>query len=233
MKSFVMVTLMLLVASVAFGQATPIYDIQTGVYSEGSLVTPRGVVTGVYGDGFFAAEAPYTEYRGIWVYSPGHTMVPGDEVQICGLYTEYYGLSEIDVPAADIYGYLLKVGDLPIPEPNIVTAADIFVDEDLAEPWESCMITIRDGMIVATEPDGGSHYEWFADALNGTPVMFDNFWYDTGLVALGQCYDNATGILNYSFGDFKLAPFADGIPVVDCAVPAEDMSFSTLKALYR
>jgi len=232
MKTFVMAALLIMVASAAFGQVeTPIYDIQTGVYAEGSLLTPRGVVTGVTSNGFFVADAPYTAYHGIWVYSPGHTFVPGDDVQICGVYTEYYGLSEIDIPAADIYGSVLLMGTLPIPEPNVVTAAEIFVDPALAEPWESCMIIIQDGMIVSVLPS--TYGEWFADALDGTEVMFDDYWYDTSLVALGQCYNNATGILGYSFSNFKLYPFADGIPIVNCAVPTENVSFSTLKALYR
>ncbi|MCP4574235.1 MAG: hypothetical protein GY838_17885 [bacterium] len=231
MKSFVMAALLLMVASVAFGQVTPIFDIQNGAYTEGSLLTPRGVVTGATGNGFFMAEAPYTEYCGIWVYSPDHTMVPGDEVQICGVYEEYYGLTEINVPAADIYGSVLKVGDLPVPMPSVVSAADIFVDPLLAEPWESCLIIIQDGMIVSALPS--SYGEWFADALDGTPVMFDDYWYDDTQVAVGQCYNNATGILNYGFGNFKLEALVDGIPIVNCAVPTDEVSFGALKALYR
>lgn len=234
MKSIVMAMLLLLLASAAFGQATPIYDIQTGVHAEGSLLTPRGVVTGVMPHGFFVAEAPYDAYRGLWVYTgetPPHGMVPGDEVQLCGVYEEYYGLTELNIPAAGWYGSVLKVGTLPVPEPNIVSAADIYVDPVLAEPWESCIITIKDGMQVTVLPD--QYGEWYAEALNGTTVMFDDYWYDTGQVQIMQCYDNATGILNYSFGNFKLEAFADGIPIVNCTVPGESVSFGALKALYR
>ena len=93
------------------------------------------------------------------------------------------------------------------------------------------MVLVQDGMEVTTAPN--SFGEWFATALDGTEVMFDDYWYDDTQVALMQCYNNATGILNYSFSAFKLEAFADGIPIVDCTVPTEAVTFSDLKALYR
>ncbi len=231
MKTFVIATLLIMGAAGAFAQGTSIYDIQTGLITEGSLVTPRGVVTGVTANGFFVAEAPYDGWRGIWVYRPGHTVVPGDDVQLCGVYREYYGLSELDIPAAGLYGSVLKMGTLPVPPPNVVNAADIWGTGTDAEMWESCMILVQDGMEVSVMPN--AYGEWFATALDGTEVMFDDFWYDDTIVQLLQCYNNATGILNYSFSAFKLEAFADGIPIVDCAVPTESVTFSDLKALYR
>ncbi len=231
MKAIVIAILMLIVASGALAQGTTIYDIQTGAITEGTLVTPRGVVTGVTANGFFVAEAPYDAWRGIWVYAPGHTQVPGDDVQLCGVYSEYFGLSEVDVAAAGLYGSVLKMGTLPVPAPNVVTADVVWGSATEAEAWESCMITVQDGMSVTIAPN--TYGEWYADALDGTTVMFDDYWYDTAQVVVAQCYNNATGILNYSFSDFKLEAFADGIPVVNCAVPTDDVSFSGLKALYR
>jgi len=234
MKIFVTAILLLLVASGALAQGTSIYDIQTGAIAAGTLVTPRGVVTGTTSSGFFVAEAPYDAYRGIWVYTGSanpHGMMPGDDVQLCGVYEEYFGLSEVNIVAAGLYGSVLKMGVLPLPAPNIVNAADLFGAGGDAEPWESCMITIQDGMEVTVAPN--SFGEWFAAALDGTEVMFDDFWYDTTQVVVGQCYNNATGILNYSFSAFKLEAFADGIPVVNCTVPTAAVTFSDLKARYR
>ncbi len=73
MKTVVIAILLLIAATGALAQGTSIYDIQTGAVAEGTLVTPRGVVTGVTANGFFVAEAPYDAWRGIWVYAPGHT----------------------------------------------------------------------------------------------------------------------------------------------------------------
>jgi len=123
------------------------------------------------------------------------------------------------------------MGTLPVPAPNVVSAADIWNGGPDAEAWESCMITVQDGMQVTAAAN--AYGEWYATALDGTVVMFDDYWYDDTQVMLQQCYNNATGILNYSFNDFKLEAFADGIELVDCGVDAQDISFSSVKALYR
>ena len=121
MKTLVTAILLLIIATGALAQGSSVYDIQNGLIAEGTLVTPRGVVTGVTGNGFFVAEAPYDAWRGIWVYSPGHTMMPGDDVQLCGVYAEYFGLSEIDIVAAGLYGSVLKMGTCPCRRPTSST----------------------------------------------------------------------------------------------------------------
>ncbi len=229
MKKIALALLFVMVAGVAFG-ATAISDIQTGVIAENSLVTPCNVVvTAVTYNGVFVAEAPYGMYNGIWVYTGStepHGMVPGDVVCICGEYKEYYDLSEIDIVSAGLYGSLLKVGTQEIPAPSLVTAADLAAD---GEPWESCVVTIVDGMIVTELHD---HGEWSADA-EGVPVRFDDFWYDAASVALDECYNSATGVWYYSYSNFKLEPFVDGISIVDCLVDVENVAFGAMKSMYR
>ncbi len=229
MKKIVLAVLVILIAGVA--QGTSIYDIQTGLIPEGDLVSPCDVVvTAVTDNGIFVAEAPYSEFNGIWVYTGSdepHGMVAGDVVCICGEYTEYFDLSEIDVATAGLYGSLVKVGTQDVPTPSIVTAAALVAD---GEPWESCAVTIPDGMIVDELLDFG---EWTVVALDGSPVRFGDQWYDPTTVMVDDCYDNATGIYFYSFGEFKLEAFEDGIAVIDCTVATENVSFSAVKALYR
>ena len=48
---------------------------------------------------------------------------------------------------------------------------------------------------------------------------------------LGACFEGATGCLNYSYGNFKLAAFPDGMPA--CPVGVEETSFGNVKSLYR
>ena len=235
MKSLVIVCL-LLVAGTAMGQvpSETIIGIQTGLVPENSLVTPcESVVTAVLYNGIFIAEAPYGAYNGIWVYTgsdPYHGFEVGDVVCVCGEYKEYYGLSEIDIVAAGIYGSVLKTGTMPVPAPSYVTATDL-LDPVVAESWESCVVTIVDGMFVTDISLG--YGEWMASALDGAPVQFDDFWYDFDTVGLDDCYNNATGIYYYSFSAFKLEPFVDGIELTDCAVDNEEVTFGAMKALYR
>jgi hypothetical protein len=230
MKKIALAFLLVLVAATA--NAGVIHDIQTGMVAEETLVTPTDVVVvAVAYNGIWVAEAPFGAYDGIWVYmgsSDPIDLVPGDVVAICGLYKEYYDLSEIDIPAADMYGSVLKTGETTVPMPSYVTAADLAAD---GEPWESCAITVVDGMEVTGEPS--SYGEWFATAQDGTELMFDDIFYDDTTVMLGDCYNNATGILNYSFSAFKLEAYADGIEIVDCSVDTDDATLSSVKALYR
>ena len=231
MKTFAMVLIMVAATATAF--AGPIYDVQTGVYAEGDEVVVSGaVVTGVRNNGFFMSEDLSATFSGVWVYTGtgNHTAVVGDLVDVAGLYKEYYDLTEIDVNA-DASGYATVVGQfggemLPLD----VTMAQLVAD---GEPYEGCMIRLTDGMTVTVAPD--SHGEWEAESHEtpGDTVVFDDYWYDTTTVSLGDCYNSATGCLYYSYGAFKLEAFADGLEVVDCVVATEPVSFDSVKSLYR
>jgi hypothetical protein len=229
MKKIALACFIALIAAGA--QAGVIEDIQTGMAEIGTLQTPCDVViTAVGPSGIWVAEAPYGANNGIWVYMGSDAtdgLMAGDIVCICGEYKEYYDLSEIDIVSAGLYGSVVKTGTMAVPMPSYVTAADLMADP---EPWESCVITIVDGMEVTNEDLGFG--EWEATALDGTPIRFDDVFYE-GEILLGQCFNNATGVYTYSFSNFKLLPFADGMALTDCMVDTEGKSLSSLKALYR
>lgn len=195
-----------------------------------TLVTPCNVVvTAVRASGFFVSQAPHGAWDAIWVYYPGHTFVPGDLVSICGVFKEVCGLSTIDIPAGGIYGYVLKVGTAPVPAANYVTAAALMASP---EQWESVTIMITDGMTVPAGFSLGSG-QWNVDALDGTHLIFDDFWYNFANVMEGQCYNNATGILHDACGTFTFEPFANGITIVNCSVDTESVSMGRIKAYFR
>jgi len=223
------IAIALLLTLVAVGaQAETIFDLQTGLVPEDTIVSVFGVtVTAAAYNGVFVAEAPFAGYNGIWVYTGGDLgYVPGDILDIEGaMYVEYNGLSELNATAAEVVISMTGAG--PVPAPNAMTAAELNADPEI---WESCMITVTDGMMVT---EILSYGEWIATAESGEIVTFDDTWYDDTTVALDDCYNSATGILYYSFGVFKLEAFVDGIELTDCTVDAEDHSFGTVKALYR
>ncbi len=227
MKKIALAILIVLIAGAA--HATAIYDIQAGLVTENTLVTPCDVVvTAVTYNGIWVAEAPYGAMNGIWVYMGSDEpidLIAGDVVCICGEYKEYYDLSEIDIVSAGLYGSVLKTGSTDVPAPSFVTAAE------LGEDWESCVVTVVDGMAVTELPS--SYGEWFATATDGTVVMFDDIFYDDTTVTLEDCYNSATGVLNYTFSNFKLEVFEDGLDIVDCGVATEELAFDQIKALYR
>jgi len=223
MKRIVIALLVVVAATSA--QATTIFDIQTGAVVAGDSVSVVGaVVTGVRYNGFFAAEAPYGVNQHIWVYTGSVNpsgAIDGDVVDIIGNYVEHYGLSEINASA----GSVTIVGPGTVPNPIVVPAAILALD---SEPYESCLITVPDEMTVSSIFSFG---EWEATAIDGSMVRFDDYWYNAATVVLGDCYSSVTGILNFSFGNFKLEVLVAGI--TPCAVPAEEQSFGAIKALFR
>lgn len=202
-----------------------------------TLVTPcNAIITAVRPNGIYVSQAPHGAWDAIWVYWPGHTYAgsggvaaPGDVVHICGVYKNVCGLDTIDIPAAGIYGYVLKIGTAPLPPVNYVTAADLMASP---EQWESVSIMVIDGMTVPAGFDLGSG-TWAVDALDGTDLVFGSFWYPFGSVAEGQCYNNATGILHDACGTYVVEPFVNGIALVNCSVDLEAVSLGSLKATFR
>lgn len=221
----------LLVAGVAHACGSSIHTLQVNSpASVNTLVTPcDAIVTAVRANGFYASQAPHGAWDAIWVSYPGHTFVPGDLISICGLFKEVCGLTTIDIPGAGVYGYILKTGTAPVPPVNYVTAAAYLASP---EQWESVTVTIVDGMLVPAGFSLGSG-QWTVNVLGGSSLTFDDFWYNFAQVMEGQCYNNATGILHDSCGTYLFEPFANGITLVNCAVPAESMTLGTIKALFR
>jgi len=222
MKRIAIALLFVMVAASA--QATTIQDIQTGAVTVGDAVTLSGVVvTATRYNGAFVAEAPYGTFQQIWVYTGGDpAAVEGDVVDVTGIYAEYYDFSEVDASG----GTLLVVGTSAVPAPILVPSDLLAAD---GEPYESCLITVPDQMVVTALPD--SHGEWTAETTNGTVFIFDDYWFDDTTVQVGDCYSAVTGVLIYGYGAFKIEALADGI--VACPIPTEEASFGTIKSLYR
>lgn len=225
MRKIAIVLAAMLIAAMA--QAGVIYDIQTGVYAEGDLVQVQGatVMAASY-NGAFITELPIGPYAGIWVYlGSDHTVVAGDVINVAGEYKEYFDLSEID--AADGVYEVLSNG--AVPTPYSLTVEDFNVDPEM---WESVAVTFTDGFMVT---ELLSYGEWMAHTIESDlDLWIDDFFFETPLEEeIGNCFNYASGCINYSYGNFKLAPFADGIVYVDCAVPAEATSLSEIKALFN
>jgi 5'-nucleotidase / UDP-sugar diphosphatase len=222
--------LAILIASSAI--AGTIVDVQTGLVPVNTQVmVTNAVVTGVRYNGFFMSEDPNAPYAGIWVYTGSTPVaVTGDLVDVTGFYVEYYDLSEIDVDA-DPDGLVTVTGiHLGALYPLDVTTSDLAAD---GEPYESCFIRVTDGMTVVAAPD--TYGEWTVASYENPSVelIMDDYWYDETTVALGDCYNCATGILYYGYGAFKLEPMAEAICITDCTVDSETVNFDQVKSLYR
>lgn len=224
MRRIVIVLTAVLLAAVA--QAGVISDLQQGMYEEGAPIQVSGaIVVAANASGAFITELPVGPYAGVWVYAGSHTMVAGDIVNIEGVYDEYYDLTEID--ASD--GVIQITGTGPVPMPYNLTAAEFAADP---EAFEGVSICITDGFIVT---EIRSYGEWVANAIESdVDVVFDDYWFTPPTEDdLGACFNNASGCVTFSFGEYKLEAFADGVEFVDCTVPAEATSLTEIKALFN
>jgi len=231
MKQAIVATLLLILVSAAATAGT-IIDLQMGAFTVGDEVTVSGaVVIAERYNGVFISEDPNAPYAGVWVFTgsaPG--VAVGDLVDVKGLYEEYFDFSEINV-STDPTGYLTSTGiHTGAIYPLNVTVMDIVTN---GEAYEGCFIKVTDGMTVTTAPN--SYGEWVVESYEspGSFLKLDDYWYDDATVLLGDCYNCATGVLIYSFGEYKLEPFADAICLTDCTVGDEPMSFGAVKTLFR
>jgi hypothetical protein len=228
------VTAIALVSLASAALAGPIHDVQTGVYAEGDYVNVVcAVVTASATYGVAIAEAPFGVYDSVWVYlGSGHGVAVGSIVNVYGVYEEYYDLTEINVgyyTSADPAAFCTVVGTCTeMPDPLVVSAEAIMADP---EPYESCIVWLRDGFSVTEILTYG---EWKAVSItSGQEIYFDDYWYDETVLAVDDCANWALGMWTYSYGLFKLEPFADGFPLVGCAVGTEPHTFGQIKSMFR
>ncbi|RLE30892.1 MAG: hypothetical protein DRJ61_12080 [Acidobacteria bacterium] len=102
MRCFSVLFCIVFASGVAFGDVTPIYDIQ---YTEdmpadspllGQTVTIEGVVTAANYNGFFVTDAA-GPWNSIYVYTNavGCDVEAGDGVTVTGVVDEYYNMTEL------------------------------------------------------------------------------------------------------------------------------------------
>jgi len=219
------ISLLVLITALS-AQAGTIHDIRTGAIPNGAVVDVHdAVVTAVQKSSFTVTELPAGPFTAIWVYQGSSPSVRvGDVVNIKGLVRDNSGRSEINMLyPADAEA---KATDTTTPPALYVTTEDLNADH---EAWESHVVTITDGMIVQELNDGGL---WLAHSVETSlPVLFDDYFFDYAAVALGDCYNNAFGMVTWSEDRwvFKVLTVAP----VGCTVANRTMGFGAMKTMFR
>jgi imidazolonepropionase-like amidohydrolase len=196
------------------GPAACTFDIATvrdpaapGHPAVGTAVTVGGFVMAVRPDtggsrGFIIQDG-VGPFQGIFVFtgsqSPG--VVVGNEVSVAGVYDEYFDYSEITSPTIRI----LDAGTTPpfmaitIADPSTLATAAT------AEPFESMLVSIGQVSIVTMNADDPMDF----DELTVTGNLRINDQYFAALdntCVVGSVFLGLTGVLDYSFGNYKLEP---------------------------
>lgn len=204
-------------------EGTTIYDIQDGTIAEGEAVTIEGVViTGLRAFvGVTVQEIDGGEYSGVYVDTGDvdlSAFAVGDIVDLTGVTAESNpgstgldGLTQILIGKGDT---MTATGDTMKLTVESVDFA-VLADADTAEPWESVLVTTSGAFeaVTATKPFG--QFGEFAVQDGEAMLTIDNFLYaifdkdnaaDFPGFGEGATFTAVSGVLNYSFGTFKLAP---------------------------
>lgn len=179
-------------------QGTLIMDIDSIQYSWGdspvldSIVLTRGMVTAVFpDDSLYYIQAGTGEWKGIEIRDGrADSVAIGDSVACWGLVDEFYSKTRIDYTMS----FTQSTGHTPVSTQIAINA--------VGENYEGQLITIEK---VISINDSLGNGEWLIMDQNGDTLMCDDRSGYT-LPALGTKIASITGVLDYTYGDYKLQP---------------------------
>jgi len=216
MKKLLVFGLFLIITSICLAQT--IYEIQYTTDPSGDspyagqTVTTSGIVTGVgYGGSnstFFISMPAGGPWCGLYIYTADIEPLLGDEVEVTGEVSEYYGFTEIGYGTATV----LSSGN-PLPDPTQITTLQLSAEE----AYESVLTQINNVAVTVTP---NSYGEWFVDDGTGE-CQIDNGFYTYEPINVGDQFISITGLVDYSFDQYSLNPRenADFIPDDDLNPP--------------
>lgn len=208
--------IMLFVFAVSMVTATTIYDIQytenpgpDNYYPsplEGQTVTVEGVVVAVdfkgYADNIFISMPEGGAWNGVYCYATGDSMLAmGDMIEITGLVSEYYGLTEIN----EVSNVTVLSSGNAIPEPVVLTTAELAAEE----AYEGVFVELNDVYVSSPQDDFG---QWYVVDASLTPAQIeDGFFYLDSVdppiePALNDFWAVLRGTVTYSYDEYELNP---------------------------
>lgn len=200
--------------------ATTVYDIQyttnpgpDGTYPsplEDQDVTVTGIVTGsdyyVSGNSnrFFISDPGGGPWRGIFVFNYDYIVEVGDEVEVSGTVIEYYGMTEL----TSITNVTILSSGNPVPAPVLLQTADL-VDPDDAEPYEGCLVEVRDVVVTSAQNNYG---EWYVTDISTVPCQIDDGFFQLDsvtppiVITVGMEWAAIRGCVDYSYDEYAINP---------------------------
>ncbi|RME19224.1 MAG: hypothetical protein D6806_18725, partial [Deltaproteobacteria bacterium] len=174
--------------------------------------------------GFFVEEQQGGKYSGIYVFIGAMAAPPdvkvGDLVDIEGTYVEYYDQSQIEATSVTV------VGQGTVPAAEVVTPSQVHTGGPDAEAYEGVLIEVQNVVVsrdVVPGNDGQDHGDFGVTEPGGSDelIVTDTFgdYYDYQRTT-GDAFQRITGVLEYSFSEFRLAPRGCDDLIRDTGVPA-------------
>ena len=184
---------------------TDIYSVQQDATLLGKTVRVIGVVTvstGIFEpERTFIADPNGGPWSGvaIWDNTASFYAEEGKKVRVIGIVSDRYGMTEIQVSSYTIFS-----GSYPLPAVEKVKTMDIATGSPTAESYEGVFIQVDS--VTVTDNNLG-YGEWLVDDGSGACRIDDDadyLFYE--VPATGTVVSSITGVLNYSYDNFKLEP---------------------------
>ena len=173
---------------------------------EGQNVEVTGVVTAVRPDqdypNFFFQDPNKKEWAGMFIYINKGYSPPsvGDLVILKGDIAEYYGMTEMkNISSTTILSSGNEI------EPVKLNAALVSGScSEWAEKYEGMLVRLVDVLVSQTADENG---HWIVSDITGS-VIIDSYLYvgDFPKPELRTHYTSITGIVHYTYGEYKLMP---------------------------
>ena len=203
MRLFRLIPFLFMTSTATAATFVSIHDIQYTLAPSGNspyagqVVTTSGVVTAVYAGGFVLQDVAAGPWSGIWIYDPNHRPDEGDQLEITGTVSEYFGLTEL----MTITGYQILAHGVALPAPLSVTAASVATGAPTAESYEGVLVSCP-GVHVGAWSDEGS---WQIGDASGDVIVSDraDYLYDP---EPGDSLAFVNGVLLYSWDEFRIEP---------------------------
>jgi len=190
------------------GGALTCYEVQGQQASSpymGQTVSVTGIVTVGEGEYYGTYAAMADEGGGPWsgliLYGNDVTGIErGDSITITGQVDEYFGLTELKYPTSIV----VHSSGHPLPDAEVLTTDEVY-QPATAEQWEGVLVRVED-VTVTSEPN--EYGEWQVDDGSGDAVVDDLGDYSY-VPTLNDQLASVTGVLNYSFDEYKIEPRDD------------------------
>ncbi len=178
---------------------------------EGVIVTTPVFSGSSSMDAFFVQDPAGGAYSGIKVIVAAGTapaLAIGDVITLTGSVKEFYCVTEIE--AASIQ----KTGTASVPSPEVVTSANIAAEDANSEQWEGVLVQVQSTKVESVDNYGGV-------TLTGGAYIDSDIFDDWTRPSANCEYTMVTGVLDYSFNQYRLLPRNAADFELDESIPCE------------
>ncbi len=201
-KQYLVLLLFIFLSCILYADVT-IYEIQYTTDPSGDSpyanqnVTTSGIVTGTgfagFDDSFFISMPEGGAWKGLYCYNSDLEAELGDEVEVTGEITEYYGLTEMTYGSVTI---LSSGNTIPLP---VTISTDALASEEM---YEGVLVIINNVTVIEL-PD--THGQWYVDDGSGECQIDDGF-YEYPNPQMGISFYSIAGLVDYNWDEYGLHP---------------------------